>query len=507
MVEKNILLLANQPNEAIVMAQLANKIWEIDSKIPITIVLTDYYTFYFQKQFLNGFKYGFRGEILTQEEIYKQWQDDGNIDKIDLIFMEKWSRSYCEVRSLDQLARTNQWIYGDENSRFLLKTSSKWKSKILFDTIVWCDELISTKSPSLLISLGNETMPTNILFEIARKQAIPFFTIIHTRLQNYWILRRDFALGMDKNTVTAIINKYSTAEHISSAKDFVENLTKTGKSFYPSESEKLAVSTVNKKDSFFKNLYLDLRKFIAGTYWRTFIHNKERPYKVKRVEQNLIKVTYDHFRYLVIFYSRLAGNKFSGARHVPEKRFFLWALHARPESSVLVLGQGKNEIEELLETANQIPEGHFLAVKENPLMLGRRKWGFYKKLRKHKRIILVDPFVSSSDLIKKSVGVIGISGTILLEAAFFDKPSFAYGKPEFVDFLVGSQPMAISSFINQVISKRVSSAKYKVLPYVSYVLLESKKGNLNFNLGIENSDSKEAIIAFAQDIHTYLTKK
>lgn len=504
---KKIILLADQPHQAKVMAELANEIHKLNSSIKISLAFTDYYTFYFQKNFLNELISDFNGEVLTQEDMYKSWQDPrGSVD-IDDSYLENWSKSYCKDRSLDQLLRTNQWVYGDEHDRFLLKTSKKWKTKILFDSILWCEKLISEQSPSLIVSLGNETMPTNILFEISKEQKIPFFTIIHSRIKNYWIMRMDFAYGMGSYELQKINDKYSSKDVISLAENFILDLVTENQSFYSSGAHKIVDTFRKKKESILKNLVQDLKKFVKHSYWRAFILRRERPYRVKRVEQNLTKVSYDQFRHLVINYFRLLGFDFCGIRHVPDSNFFLWALHARPEASVVVLGQGQDEIEKLIETADKIPNGYFLAVKENPIMLGRRKRGFYRKLKRHKKIILVDPAVSSYELIKKSIGIIGISGTILLEAAFFDKPSCSLGKPEFEDFLIENGFENIETFLNRAISKTHTSAREKVTPYVAYILSEAKNGNLSYYAGIDNSASRDAIRDFACDLHAYMSSK
>jgi hypothetical protein len=502
---KNIILLANQPNQAIVMAKVANRIWQFDNSVKITITLTDYYTFYFQKQFLTGFKSAFNGSVLTQEEIYKEWQNDEKYQDVDLVFLNEWSKSLCNQRSLDQLARTNQWVYGNENDRYLLKTNDVWKTKILFDTIVWCEELVLSESPSVIVSLGNETLPTNVLYEIACKQVIPFLTIIHTRLENYWILREDFAYGMAKSKVKEVSDKYTSFSALNLAEHFIEKKVRNEESLYSSASKFISNSFAEKRKAFINSLKSEFRDLTAQTYWRAFSHTRERPYKVRRVEQNLIKVTLEQIRYFLIFHARMAGFRFSGTISTPKDKFFLWGLHVRPESSVLVLGDGIDEIDSLIETADQIPIGYFLAVKENPVMMGRRDYGFYKKLKNHKKIILVDPFVSSIKLIKESVGVIGISGTILLEATFFDKPSCALGNPEFADFLIEKGWGNASAFFDKVISNNYESPKNKIMPYIAYLLSEAKPVNLFSSL--DTAESEDAISGFALEILHHLNSK
>lgn len=487
MLTTTILLLANQPHEAKILAKIGNEIRKLQPNIKTTLVFTDYYTFYFQKQFLNGFESSFPGDVITQEKNYKNWQRNENLNSVNQDYLNKWSETYCKFRSLEQLERTNQWIYGDENDRFLLKTSRKWKTKILFDTILWCEELVSINKPTAFVSLGNETLPTNILYEISRVNLIPFYSISHTRLQNFWILRDDFAYGISDSKMEAIKSKYSDEESMILAQQFIDERLKKGEAFYPAQSQSLSQTFIKNKNNLLQNFYLELKTFIKGTYWRIFVHSRERPYKVKRVEQNLIMVTLDQLRYIIIYHLRLVGFKFCGKTEVPQKKYFFWALHARPESSVIVLGNGEDEIDKLFETADQVPHDYYLVVKENPLMVGRRNFGFYKRIKKHKRIILVDAFVSSIELIKNSIGVIGISGTVLLEASFFDKPSCALGTPEFNGFLCERGSDKAGIFINNVLSNGYDSPRNRMKPYVAYVLSEAVQSD--FSLGLENGNS------------------
>jgi hypothetical protein len=172
---------------------------------------------------------------------------------------------------------------------------------------------------------------------------------------------------------------------------------------------------------------------------------------------------------------------------------------------VLVLGDGKDEIEELFKTANVLPAGYSLAVKEHPEMLGRREFGFYRRIKKHKNMILIDPFVSNIDLIKKSVGVIGISGTSLLEAAFLNKPSCSLGKPEFSEFLIENGWESANIFFEKVISSLDLASKEKILPYVAYIISNSISADLMSEVGEEKSSNQEILTHFAKKIYEHLT--
>jgi Capsule polysaccharide biosynthesis protein len=189
-----------------------------------------------------------------------------------------------------------------------------------------------------------------------------------------------------------------------------------------------------------------------------------------------------------------------GKRETPKVPYFLWALQYRPESSVKVLGEGRDEVEEILKVASNLPEGFFLAVKENALMIGSRSLGFYKILEENRKIILLDPNISSIELILQSRGVIGISGTILFEAALLNKPSCALGHPEFSAFLISNGWESSKTFFNKVAGNSFESPIKKISPYLAYVLNEGQDLDSLRDMDAERPLSDEILDHFAQKI-------
>jgi hypothetical protein len=175
----------------------------------------------------------------------------------------------------------------------------------------------------------------------------------------------------------------------------------------------------------------------------------------------------------------------------------------RPEGSVLVLGDARDEIEELIKTANFIPAGYKLVVKENPEMFGLRAFGFYRKIKKNRNIILIDPHFPTFEIIQASVGVIGISGTVLLEAALFEKPSYALGRPEFVPFLVGSGWEGQEVYFEKVITKQFGNPRIKILPYLAYIMAEGFENGIPFEGDLQSAEAENMIQKFAIKIANF----
>ncbi|MEM4248360.1 MAG: hypothetical protein QXH80_03755, partial [Candidatus Nanoarchaeia archaeon] len=113
---------------------------------------------------------------------------------------------------------------------------------------------------------------------------------------------------------------------------------------------------------------------------------------------------------------------------IKELDFILYPLHMEPE---IVLAQFArpflNQIEVIRNICLSMPVGMTLLVKEHPRMLGRRSWGYYKKLLEIPGVKIADFSISSEDLLKFCKLVVIIRGTIGLEAAIAKKPVITLG--------------------------------------------------------------------------------
>jgi len=476
--QKMIIMLADQPWEAEFLAAVGLNIIKIDSNILLTLCFTDYYTPLLRRDFLTGLKAGFPGKIITQSEIYASWQIQTNHPTVDNFYLKNWESKNCSERSLNNIKLVNQWVYGNERSQWALPITDAWESKILEDTIRWCEDIVEVLNPTLFVSINRSTLPTNIFNTISKSRNIPFFTFIPSRIGNRILLRDDFGYGMSDALFEKIVASKDYSKLDSEVENLVNSIIQNAKGSYESLEGKVTSDFLQRKERRFNSLLRDMRKLSGRIYGRIFIQRFERSVKVRRISENFIKMSYFEFRSILFRHLRLFNMIKTGLYAVPAEKYFFWALHARPEGSVLVLGDGKDEIEDLFRCADLIPQGHFLAVKENPEMFGLRSRGFYKKLNSHPRIITIDPFVSTFSLIKKSLGVLGISGTVLLESAILNKPSCAIGHPEFDRFLTHNGFESVQNFIDTCILETDQQPFNKIRPYLVYVLQNSSKEDI-----------------------------
>lgn len=497
---KRVILLADQPWEAEFMAAIARNLMKFDPNILLSLCFTDYYTHLLRRDFLAGLRAGFPGKVFTQSEIFSTWQIQTNHPIVDRLYLENWERENCTDRSLEKIKLVNQWVYGNERSQWHLQISDDWESKILEDTIRWCENIIEEIEPTIFVSINRSTLPTNIFNTISKSRNIAFYTFINSRIGNRILLREDFGYGVSD----ALFKKILDSQYDSNIRNEVELLVSSiilnGQGSYDSLESKVTRDFVSRRRSRLNSLRRDTRKLLGRIYGRIFIQKFERSIKVRRISENFTKMSYFEFRCILIRHLRLFKIIKTGLNAVPTQKYFLWALHARPEGSVLVLGDGKDEIEELFRCAEFIPDGYFIAVKENPEMFGLRSTGFYKKLNSHPRIIVIDPFVSTFSLIKNSLGVMGISGTVLLESAILDKPSCAIGHPEFDRFLTHSGFESVQNFIDTCILETDQQPFNKISPYLVYVLQNSSSEDIPIESALNSNEAKLCLERLSQKL-------
>jgi hypothetical protein len=113
-------------------------------------------------------------------------------------------------------------------------------------------------------------------------------------------------------------------------------------------------------------------------------------------------------------------------------RYAFFPLHTEPEISLLVYGRPYvNQLEQVRAYAESLPADMFLAVKEHPWMVGKRRTGYYRKLLAVPKVKLVHPGVRGSDVIRGAELVTTIAGSSGLEGVIYRKPVVALGQTPF----------------------------------------------------------------------------
>jgi CDP-glycerol glycerophosphotransferase (TagB/SpsB family) len=88
----------------------------------------------------------------------------------------------------------------------------------------------------------------------------------------------------------------------------------------------------------------------------------------------------------------------------------------------------------ITQVADSLPHGYDVVLKEHPLSLGRNAHSMLRKLSRIPNVKLVEPYMSSHELIRRSEAVVVISSTVGLEALMYDKPVLTMGEPFYAGY-------------------------------------------------------------------------
>jgi len=468
----NALFLVDQPWQLKLTESIIREIQKLGLSIRPHIAIVDIFSFLHASEQITRVSENLGISIYSLEEQYRNWQiGDPDFTKSDERYLKEWEATYCTDRTLVELERCNQWIFGFENNFFYKRTSLEWNKRFLLDSIKWCEEILNKETFDVVFSIERATLPVNIFWTISQKRKTRFLTLFHSRIGQNWLIQENFGYG----TSDAIKLKINSLEYTSKS-NLVDSflITFDSKQIGSYESFELRIDTspfLTFSESI-SQIWVAFRRLSGRVWTRLFHERKQVQIKIKRFEQNLLKLSFFDFKEVV--YNLLIRLDILRIGESPnyESTYFLWALHARPEGSVQALSKGQDEIEILKSVAATLPKGVFLCVKENTLMLGRRNIGFYHELSRSKNIRIVGISENTYKLIQNSRGVLGLTGTVLLEAAILNKPAFTFGSPEFEELIYSSKKMRFEDFISGALVNQLPAVKNSIYGYLYYCLKE-----------------------------------
>ncbi len=463
-----VLLLAKEPNQLQIMGRLSKLI--NDSGVKCSIILVDYFTYTYGGKFISKVREESKCEIFTSEHLFKSWQVSSEPTADEQIikdYFKFWEGKYSFNRSLATLLKTDAHTNPYESILRNLSLTEEWKRQSHYDILKWCDDLFLNLKPCLFVSIDMETLATNSFFEMSQKTGTPFVTFLESRIMNRWVARRDLGYGMSLQLQQEIFSKNYDPICNPDVENFIEYFKMTNANSYESYSAQLSLQSrkyFSSNKRFIQKLIFDLFTYLIWLANVIKSGRSSRAYRVVRFDQSFRKLPRAEFKRWLMPYKIRYDNYFISTIE-DDSKFFFWSLHDRPEGSGLVLGDGIDEIDTLVDFANLLrrkqPNVKIL-VKENALMYGIRDKKIYKILIEQGNIVLISPYVSSRPFIARSLGVLGISGTVLLEAAILEKPSWAFGKPEFVPMLCGSGYEDIDKFISECLAFSVDTSEIKL---------------------------------------------
>lgn len=433
------LLFVVYENDGVVLKNIADKITKL-GKYKCLFLFADEWSIYRNHDSYIDIKSSY--DVFDLRGVYSKWlsQKNSRNDK-------QYYYTECENlvnTSIVNLLLTDHILFECHHAR------KNYYGINELDSVSWLYEVLfylkSIYSGIDMVTVGNNYLIKNILFHFSKEFNSKFYTLLPTRIEStsYW----HSSFGLGKQFFFYDEDNYKRL--YLSSQEYVKGIEN---SLYSAPSLRLNSVDYSLKKIFSEyfrfikiNLIFILKDFkdILSGKWRLIYTTFSGKFFYKflgfptKIFRNRLK----------IFFKNIFDD------HLPEK-FILMPLHVLPESSTLTYGHPYFEISELEALISRLPKGINIVVKENPEMIGLREISDYNRIKKLPRVYLLGSKFNSKNLIHKSVGVIGVSGTALLEANILGKPAYALGKPDFISGYENN--LSIDEWLNNLYKNKYST--------------------------------------------------
>ncbi|OGG53708.1 hypothetical protein A2851_02370 [Candidatus Kaiserbacteria bacterium RIFCSPHIGHO2_01_FULL_53_29] len=361
-------------------------------------------------------------ELILDEEIQKQYKSE----KLDTEYLAKLEDEYgtlWKYINVDRVVRYGQLVreYPHDSSSYTHEEMLRMVQVYAKGIGAFLDE----QKPDFVYGYIFGSLGTLLLYDMAKKRGIPVFTTVVPSTEDLVTVSQvyDRVTFVERLLKERMHTPLEKIPNYAEARAFLEKFRNR-----PFVYTKVVVSR-EKPGRSGQFSFLKPRKLLWTLYYNlvlTFVEwcrdgERRRDFTtvnpflhlydlLKRKARNLIGLDdlYDKF-------DTSKPYTFFPLQYEPEVTLLLWA----PEES--------DQVQTVARIARSLPVGMLLYVKEHPGMVPFRPRAFYRRLRKIPNVRLINPSISSFDLIKYCALVTVITGTPGWEAALLQKPVITFG--------------------------------------------------------------------------------
>lgn len=461
-----IMLLAYEV-ESFAMCELAQRL-ERDGH-EVWIVNCDYYSFIDDSSIRNWYRdKGFTKWVSFEEEYRKLYTEEYDVD---WGYLKSFEKRFCVTKNLHQLIMTEPIISRSHHNRTPYYTPINSRDQLYYWVellLRWCESLFEQIDPDVIFTIERNYFIKNVMWQMASSQGRKMFTMIHTRVYDTLYLSDNFGYGTSDTIRSFIADNNRGSDDLCHAEEYIKHYRDAMFSTIPGTQIKKVLQDDAWLDT--KSMLL----YLARALRRLIVHGITK----KKRYRGRFRSNYFNSSTLLtsLYFFRITINNFRFKwdnpceSQLPSCPFIYMPLHLLPESSTLTLSTEYYEADLIRFIAKELPAGMCLVVKEHPMIVGDRPFKFYSGLADLPNVFLLDPRYPSKEAIEKSHGVTGISGTALLEAQMLQKPTHAFGIPEFLDIIDFQGHAEFPDFVEHCAAGLPSRKFDKTLRYVKYML-------------------------------------
>jgi hypothetical protein len=199
--------------------------------------------------------------------------------------------------------------------------------------------------------------------------------------------------------------------------------------------ELLVLSKINSENIIKKQIYIEPRTRFLDSF-------RFQSYSVLKILKKASNRFYLLFKILNEKY-KLNNTLLFHEKDLPQEDYIFFPLHFQPEATTIpTANHYADQLNIVRMISSSMPEGIKLCVKEHPAYWKRnlllnisdytplqsvRPSEFYQELIENPKVVLLNPHTDSHSILRKSLGVVTVSGSITLEAALIGKSVLLFG--------------------------------------------------------------------------------
>jgi hypothetical protein len=318
---------------------------------------------------------------------------------------------------------------------------------------------------------------THISAILCKKHEIKYISlnpVLGPEKFNWMFIQGDnaFSCELSKKIHTPILKE----DDLLKAKEFIRSYRNESQNFF---SQLNKITNTSYDISFYKFIF-SLLKTTAKHFLNSIKKNNEFEL-INHVEQYSKKNSpklLDELKKRWDFYFNIKYDDYSSGLN-----YYYYPLHLEPEAVVLYYAEGiyKNQVKLIENIAAGLPSNHYLYVKDHPHGGTYRDFIDFTRIQAVPNIKLLNPAVSSKQIISHCKGVITINGTSGFEAILQKKQVFTFGNIFYALFPKVIQITNIKEFREEVYNNFNSdTTEEELIHFISQYLNSIHKGFVSY---------------------------
>lgn len=426
-------------------------------------------------------------KLLLDEEIHKDFKKV----KLDIDYLRWLEKEYgipnlWPYLTVDRVIMSNQAVreYPYDTSPYTHEEMLKIlqvKAKAILD-------FLEREKPDFIFASVIGSVGVYLLYHIAKKKNIKMLVVLPTSIKNTYTISEHYAYFTEVEKKMFGAEKEPSATSMEKAKQFIQNFRSHPAPYYDEASpQRQPVFRYQQMKFLLPHNLLKICLWTAKYLLRYFQSDERQDYSysgpfnyikdgIKRKLRNLIGAydLYDTFN--------------------PTDDFVFFPLHLEPEISLLLQAQFfTDQLHTIKMIARSLPVGYQIYVKEHPLMVPYRPRSFYKQLKKTPNVKLLDPSITSFQIIPHAKLITVITGAAGWEATILGKPVITFGEIFYnkLSFVGKCPKIEDLPFVVKNLLENPRFDEDELIRYIAAVIEESADVNLQYLWEHENDMEKK----------------